>query len=371
MRLPIFATTLALAVFTWNSRAADTAPPDVQARFIAGLPVDGTALQPLTQRSHAWQNHAADFNKAWDELKKRQLDPIAQWAPTHLTQGSTADGPLFYMFSGPDFLYANTFFPKSPVYVFCGTEPVGTLPDVGSMSDEATGHALSTLRKALNAVLSFSFFITKDMKNDLKESQLTGTVPLLYVFLARQGCQITDAKLVALDEKGSFVDDPKSKTPGVRIDFLGKEGQKQTLYYFTTDLSDWGIKQGPGFMKFCESLGDGHAFLKAASYLMHRDHFNTVRDFLLTHTRTLVQDDSGIPVKKFPMDRWLVTGFGNYTAPIDIFKDMYQPEAAKLYAETPHEALPFSFGYRWRNKESSLFYGIALPYVPKAQPVGE
>ena len=371
MRLPIFATTFALAVLTLSSSATGDVPADVQARFIAGMPVDGTALQPLAQRSSAWQNHAKDFDKAWDELKKRQLDPIAQWVPTHLNQGTPADGPLYYMFSGPDFLYANTFFPRSPVYVFCGTEPVGILPDVTTMSDEATAHALSTLRKALNAVLSFSFFITKDMKNDLKESQLTGTVPLLYVFLARQGCRILDAKLVGLDNTGAFVTDPKSKTTGVRIDFLGKEGRKQTLYYFTTDLSDWGIKQGPGFMKFCESLGTGHGFLKAASYLMHLDHFNKVRDFLLTHTRTIVQDDSGIPLRDFPFDRWLVTGFGNYTAPIDIFKDKYQPAAAKLFQEIPHEALPFGFGYRWRNNESSLFYGIALPYVPKAQPVGQ
>lgn len=371
MRLPIIATTLFLAVFTWEAWAADGVPPDVQARFIAGLPVEGTGLQPLAQRSSAWQQHAAEFNKAWDELKKRQLDPIAQWAPTHLTQGNTADGPLFYMFSGPDFLYANTFFPRSPVYVFCGTEPVGVLPDVTTMTDEATAHALTTLRKALNAVLSFSFFITKDMKNDLQESQLTGTVPLLYVFLARQGCQIVEAKLVGLDNNGAFVTGPNPKTPGVRIDFLGKEGRKQSLYYFTTDLSDWGIKQSPGFMKFCESLGNGHAFLKAASYLMHRDHFNTVRDFLLNHARTLVQDDSGIPIRKFPADRWLVNGFGNYTAPIDLFKDMYQPEAAQLFQGAEHEKLPFSFGYRWRSHESSLFYGIALPYVPKAQPVTE
>ena len=67
----------------------------------------------------------------------------------------------------------------------------------------------------------------------------------------------------------------------------------------------------------------------------------------------------------------MVTGFGNYTPPIDIFKEMYQPEAAHMFQVGERETLPFGFGYRWRNFESSLFYGISLPYVPKAQPVTE
>ena len=38
-------------------------------------------------------------------------------------------------------------------------------------------------------------------------------------------------------------------------------------------------------MRFCERLGTGDAFVKSASYLMHRDHFSEVRDFLLEHSR--------------------------------------------------------------------------------------
>ena len=36
----------------------------------------------------------------------------------------------FYMFSGPDFLYANAFFPGSATYVMSGLEPVGRLPEM-------------------------------------------------------------------------------------------------------------------------------------------------------------------------------------------------------------------------------------------------
>jgi hypothetical protein len=35
---------------------------------------------------------------------------------------------MFYMFSGPDFLYAQTFFPNADTYILCGIEPIGAIP---------------------------------------------------------------------------------------------------------------------------------------------------------------------------------------------------------------------------------------------------
>ena len=40
---------------------------------------------------------------------------------------------------------------------------------------------------------------------------------------------------------------------GVRIIFAGSDGQEKTLYYFSTDLSNSGVKAS-GFLKFCETL---------------------------------------------------------------------------------------------------------------------
>jgi len=350
--------------------ANDPASPDAQARFIAGMSVDGTPLQSIAAQSQSWQSHAKQFDQAWAELKERQLDKIAAWVPDHLGQGAAPEGPLYYMFSGPDFLYANAFFPDAPVYILCGTEPVGKVPDIAALKGDAISHGLNSVRNSLEAVLNFSFFITKDMKKDLAVSQLDGTLPILYVFLARSGCRVEDVDLVFLDKEGKFTSE-KTKNTGVHITFTGRKGKRQQLYYFTTDLSNWGIKENPGFMKFCETQGIGHGFVKAASYLMHLDHFTTVRDFLLTHTRTMVQDDSGIPMRDFPADRWMVLGYGSYSSPIDLFKDKYQPEVARLFKEAPADPLPFSFGYTWHKNQSSILYGIALNYVPKAKPVGD
>jgi len=346
---------------------AQQATPDQQAHFLAGRPVDGTPLESLA-REPAWGRHAAEFNKAWDGIEQRQLEKIGSWVPRALGSASTSREPLFYMFSGPDFLYAYSFFPDASTYVFCGLEPPGTVPDVAQLPPGTLDSALANLRRSLNSVLSFSFFITKDMKNDLGTTRLTGSIPPLLVFLARLGLHIESIKLVGLNDDGSLAgkDAPIS---GVQITFAKAGEATQTLYYFSTDLSDSGIAKKPGFLRFCDGLGPGNGFVKAASYLMHRSHFSKVRGFLLTHAMTIVEDDSGIPIRCFAPDQWDLSCAGRYPGPIKLFEQYYQADLGALFRRGNPNPIDFSFGYRWHPDESSVIVAKVIQVAPRAIPV--
>jgi hypothetical protein len=336
--------------------AQDAVSPDTTARFLAGLPVRDTPLEGLS-RNPSWVDHAAEFDKAWKELDTRQLAKIRAWSTEFLTDAATDKGPMFYMFSGPDILYAQVFYPNASTYVLAGLEPVGTVPDVLHLPPGALSSGLANLRKSMNSVLSFSFFITKDMKVDLHQNQLSGTLPILYVFLERAGCKLDSVDLVWLDKTGTL-STTKASTPGVKIVFFGPSGAQQTLYYFETNLANEGVKAQPGFLKFCENLAPGRSLLKAASYLMHLSDFTTVRDFLLAHSSMIVEDDSGIPIKEFDAAKWSVRYFGSYPGPIDMFKKNTQPELATIYKTSHPPALPFGFGYRWHSSQSSLILAV-------------
>lgn len=355
---------LLLCLFSISASPALAASANDQARYLAGLNVDASALEPLA-REQAWQDHAAEFQRAWIDVEERQLGPIRAWMPATLNYIHADPSPLFYMFSGPDMLYAHAFFPNAGTYILCGREPVGEIPDVEKLRPGVRAAALGNLRKSLNAILSYSFFITADMKNDLNATQLSGTLPVMMVFLARSGCQVTGVELVKLSDTGD-VTQGKSKTPGVKITFRGTTGRTQTLYYFTTDLSNWGIKSNPGFMAFCQKQGQGNGFTKAASYLMHMSEFSTVRDFLLTGTRNLIQDDSGIPWIHFKGDQWVMGLYGSYPGPIELFAKHDQPDLRAAFAQHKTGDLPFGFGYQWRVGVSSMIVGTALSSVPKA-----
>ncbi|MDB6140248.1 MAG: hypothetical protein JWO94_3320 [Verrucomicrobiaceae bacterium] len=353
-------------VFTSSLQAIDVATADQEAKFLAGLPVDGV-LEPLTHES-SWKEHEHEFSKAWAEVDKKQLSKIAAWMPQVSSHSYEDTSPLYYMFSGPDFLYAHAFFPNAATTIMCGIEPVGPPPNVEALTPEHRATALRTLRKSLEAVLAFSFFKTKDMKNDLQGTELSGTLPVLYLFIAHAGCHIDRAESVWLDDKGEEVHE-KARVPGAKITFHGASNTPQTVYYFSSDLSDDGIKKNPAFLTFCDKHGMGNSFAKAASYLMHMSAFSTVRDFLLSHSKNIIQDDSGIPYHFFKPTEWDVRLAGHYKGPIDLFKEDYQNDLAAAYKVQPPMELPFSAGYRWHANESCLMLSTALKAVPKAEPV--
>ena len=330
------------------------------ARLLAGMqPSADAAMVALTKES-AWQQHAKFFDTAWARLEKNQISKVRSWAETNIADAFAAKGTAFYMFSGPDFLYADTFFPQAATYVLCGIEPIGPIPDVAKLTPRVLGGELHALQESLNSVMSYSFFITKKMKDDFQNHSLSGTLPVLYIFMARSGLTLTDVSFVSLDETGTLTVQPegtrgpKSPAPGVRIHFLAEGSTTQrTLYYFSTDISDPGLKKS-GFLKFCKTLAPGNSCIKSASYLMHESNFSTIRGFLLENSSTLVQDDSGIPVSFFTPDAWQMHYFGSYPGPIALFKNCYQPKLAEAYRTSHPVALEFGIGYRHRAGESTL-----------------
>ena len=329
------------------------------AYFLAGLQVsEGSPLVPLTQ-DPAWQRHATFFDQAWTKLDARQFAGIRNWETNYLPDATEPIPTVFYMFSGPDFLYANQFFPSARTYILAGTEPIGPLPDVLRFAGPALDPILQNLEKSLNSVLNFSFFITKDMKTDLQREELKGTLPIFYVFLARAGKTITDITFITLDKEGQpHITTANEKnaglTPGVRITFGAPGTAPQTLYYFTTDLSDDGIRSRPGFMKFCAGQGPGYSLLKSASYLMFEGGFENVRRFLLNHSNVILQDDSGIPIGAFDPAQWSLRLFGAYIGPIDIFKQHFQPQLQATYQRLHPGPIEFGIGYRWSGRQSTL-----------------
>src|SRR3954447_17603614 len=234
------AATLAAAVifaFVMPARAAEVTPDDT-AKFLAGMqPSADSPLMPLT-KDPSWQRHARFFDNAFGQLEQRQLSKIRNWSDTHLPAPKPT---MFYMFSGPDFLYANAFYPKATTYVLAALEPPGSVPDLAKLPRGGIGAALDSVEHSMSSILNFSFFITKHMKVDLHASQISGTLPVLYVFLARSGKTLKSVTPVTIDDQGAVHPVGEGKdgaVRGARIMFSGSDGVEKTLYYFSADLSN-------------------------------------------------------------------------------------------------------------------------------------
>lgn len=348
----IFLAGLLFAAPTGGALAQGGTNHNEVARYLAGLP-SADAEGAKFVRDANWQQHAQNFNAAWDKLEKAQLSKVRDWSAQQL---KTPPRPLFYTFSGPDFIYANSFFPSATTYVMVGLEPIGPIPQV----NDRTRFALANLRGSLNTILNISYFITSDMGSRLHSGELRGTLPIFYAFLARSGKTIHEVSLVNLDREGVAHEvaahgqrGAARVDPGVKIVFSSGAGPRQTIYYFSTDLSDAGVKAS-GFLKFVDKLGSGDALVKSASYLLHGGNFSLVRQALLDKANTVVQDDTGIPARFFKPEEWQLQPFGAYLGPIEIFQGMYQPQLAQLFRTGKPPKLDFGIGYRWRGHDSNL-----------------
>jgi hypothetical protein len=328
------------------------------ARFLAGMKVKDTrAIAQLTQSS-VWQKHATSFDTAWSNLDAQQLSQVRKWSGAELKSINQTSQPIFYPFSGPDFLYAYSFFPHGSEYVLVGLEPVGKLPDIEQLSTSEIKTKLQEIDSSMNTILGLSFFRTKAMKVELANQ---GVLPILFVLMARTDNRILDVQYIGLDKDANIrafdkKSQDKSLIPGVKISFV-KEGksQPQTLYYFSTDLSDSGLQKTPQFNKFVQKLDNPVTYLKAASYLMYNEYFSTIRNLILSQSTSLLQDDSGIPVKYFEQQKWNLKFYGSYTKPIDLFNKQYQPELRKIYtSDRKIKPLDFGIGYNFKVNQSNL-----------------
>ncbi len=305
-----------------------------------------------------------------------QLAHVRNWAKDNLTLPKRAN--LFYLFSGPDFLYANAFFPDRKTYVMAGLEPPGTPPDVTKIPEKLVPAALQGLERATRTILQVSFFRTNEMSGQFSLTPTKGTLPVLYVFLARSGKVIHDAQLVRLLDNGDIVEGEKAQDPatggtkGAKIVFSSPGGPDQTLYYFQANVVNGSFAK-TGLDALFTKLGDGDALVKSASYLLHGTPFSEVRNSLLKHSSAILQDDTGVPYRMYGAD-WSVKPFGHYSRPLPIFHYAWQGDLAKLYQKEAPAALPFGIGYRWRPNQSSLILAVKketkAAEAPPAMPAG-
>ena len=112
---------------------------------------------------------------------------------------------MYYMFSGPDFSTPTPSTEGDHLRAErAGAGRRGARP-VGAVAGKRRAARSTGVERATGTVLAFSFFITKNMKTELRDGQGRGVLPVLYAFLARSGKTLREVTPVTLDADGGFV----------------------------------------------------------------------------------------------------------------------------------------------------------------------
>lgn len=323
------------------------------AKLLAGMKVDDNSELAKIQNMDVWQNHRNTLENSWAQLNKQQLSKLRQWSDQELKAINNTSPTIFYPFSGPDFLYAYSLFPQGKEYVMIGLEPVGTVPTLSQVNTGNINQKLAEARNSLYALLEFSFFRTNDMKVDMANQ---GVLPVIFLFMARTNNQIIDVEFVGIDKQANIQKMAEGMVPGVKISFVPEgETTPKTLYYFSTDLSNDGLKKNPQFTEFVKKINAPVTYLKAASYLMYYETFSSIKNSILAKSNYILQDDSGMPIKFFDKQQWGLKFYGNYTQPIALFSNRYQPDLRQVYqSDKSIQPLNFGIGYKFGVNQSNL-----------------
>lgn len=350
-----------------QKQAADTIAVNDTLNAIAGLIAGNLSNSTLFNGITGDKDYLAfseSFSKKWKTFDSTRITKLTGFRNNELNKVVKPENTLFYPFSGPDILYANLFFPEVEKYIMVGLEPVGTLPDFNTTKHDSLDRYYNKLNTSLNAILNFSFFRTESMSNDLRNTEVDGTIHLLFLFLNRTGKSIVSARAVTVDSLGNKVYLPslkalkaeKLKTKGVEIKFKTKDNRLQELTYFSVNAADYNLQSNPGFVSYLNRIKNFNVYLKGASYLLHKATFKTVRTMVLNGATTVTQDDSGIALNYFKNDthQWDYHIYGQYSKPIHMFAKHYQPLMDSLYRQQGAKQLDFGLGYNYRDKNSNF-----------------
>jgi hypothetical protein len=324
------------------------------ARIIAGLdPVDQVSVNAITQTSD-WQTHKTEIKILFEKAEEKNLRQMRIWAPRELPEGKDTAATLFYAFSGPDFLYANTFYPAAKKYVLFGLEPVGRVPDF----DTTQTHKVffEATRRSLKSSLMLNFFITKDMSGDLRTSEYNGVTSVIMLFAAYTGHKVVDMNYVLVQSDGSLkvtaYDSLKllNGTRGIQFHLLDSLNRVKEVDYFSFNAENDPFNTS-SVKKYFESL-DGKIFgmLKAASYLMHYDGFARMREVFLSKVATLLTDDTGLAYRDIKKTFSNIRLYGKYTQPIESFDYINLADLRKAYDSSDVKPIEFTYGYGFGQK---------------------
>lgn len=333
--------------------------------LISGKKTDTTIVLTSFLKNYTFTKHSENFETKWSAFEKKRMIELRNFQKSELSNVVSKTETLFYPFSGPDILHAQTFFPDANHYVLMGLEPVGTLPVFDHPEDvpDSMSSYYNKINTSLHAILNFSFFRTISMSSDLKNQEVDGTLHLLILFISRNGNSLCSAKPFVLDTTGNliFLSDfsalKKSNelAKGIEIRFTTPTGEQKTVHYFSLDLSNQALAINKPVLNYLNKLKNINTYLKGASYLMHNTGFSIVRNYILKNSQNVIQDDSGISIKYFEETaKWTYSFYGNYVKPIKLFASRYQKDLDSLYKTIGSKPLGFGLGYNFKDKNSNL-----------------
>lgn len=299
------------------------------------------------------------FTNGWGVKARSFIDPMK---PAGLP------GELVYPFGGGDLMAALQLFPDATVVSTLSLELAGDPRRWKTLTD---AKKLKTSLDAISNASASTLLSNDSLSRNLSATQrgeLPGQLSMHLMGLALAGQEPVSVRFFKLEPDGSLhyftaeeiaaVEGTTAKNlksawrapdfsvafANVEVQFVPKgqrEATRRTHRHFAANLANDSLPEG--LMKHLESKGRVASMTKAASYLLWRESFSTVRDFLVQKSVFMVSDSTGVPPRHWLKQGCTIEAFGAFEKSFLGTWEGYQEELRKTFATA--KKVPMRFGY--------------------------
>jgi hypothetical protein len=329
------------------------------------------------------------------ELNRRMAKYRSTWvqvALPFLTELKPAGLPttVVYPFGGGDLISALTTYPEAREINTLSLEHAGDPRRIHRLSTQQLRDSLGLIRFATSGLLVANDSKTENLMK-VQRGELPGQLSFFLIGLAAHGLEPVSLRYFKLNPDGtpryltrSELDSTEASKAKllhkawVSPDFSEAFGNMELVFvkqgedpatsarvhrHFAANLDDDHFGKDAAMKQYLENRGRIVAMTKAASYLLWRDAFSTIRGFLLNHMDFMISDSTGIPPRLATAAGFQQQAYGRYDESFLNASPKYNEDFRKLW--TKAKKLPFRYGYVDKKLQSHML----VTFKTTAKPV--
>ncbi len=321
------------------------------AALLAGRVGQGVVLEEKV--AARVDRHGRLISKDWKYYVEHRREPLRTWAQAEL-KGKDVQTVL-YPFAGADLPTALAFYPGASHYILVALQRAGAPPHLDELRGDETESVLAMHRELIDAYTHHGFFVTKHMNQYAKGGMSgpgRGLTAQLMILAELEGMDVQAVEPIRVSESGETLEihpgdrnDPATWS-SVRLYLHSRADDRRVLVdYVRGNLADGGLERQPELATWLAHASQTAVVIKAASHLMQTSSFSQIRDLLLEHATSIVQDETGIDVDRVRAS-FAVELYGEFRRVNPSFPASSQERLIEAYRTGAPKDLPVVIGYR-------------------------
>lgn len=308
---------------------------------------------------------------------------------------------VVYPFGGGDLLSALTVYPNATEVTTMSLEHAGDPRRIHTLKPGVLDSSLQILRRTLIGLIEYDDSRTDNLMKG-QRLEVPGQLSFFLVALAVHGYEPTGLKYFRVEPDGKLhyltvADIAAAEKTNARLlhvgwvspDFSEAFSHAELTFvkkdsasaadraprvhrHIAFNLDDKHLEAEPGLLRHLEAKGKISAMTKAASYLLWRDDFSKIREYLLQHMEVMVSDSTGIPPAIASKAGFEQVTYGQFVGSFLSANPGINRDFRQLWKSQPQRPLPFRWGYidAGRHYHMLITRRPAPGSNPRAAPTG-